>query len=301
MKKIDWRGVFPAVVTHFNSDYSLDLAGMKRHVDVMLKSGVQGFIFLGTLGENCSLEYGEKMELLAAMAEHVRGRVPVMSGVAEYTTKLACRFASDAKKAGCDGLMVLPGMVYKSDRRETVAHYRAVARASDLPIMIYNNPVAYGVDITPGMLGEMSDEKTFVAVKESSENTRRVVDIHNECGERYAVFCGVDDLIMEAQAVGAVGWVAGLGNAFVGENARLWDLLVAGKRDLALEIYRWYAPLLHLDPHPKLVQYIKLAVSECGLGSEVTRPPRLALVGEERERVLQIIRKGIANRPGKKE
>jgi len=299
MKKIDWRGVFPAMVTHFGSDFSLDLAAMKRHVDLMLKSGVTGFIFLGTLGENCSLEYGEKMELLSAMAQHVKGRVPVMSGVAEYTTKLACRFAGDAKKAGCDGLMVLPGMVYKSDRRETVAHYRAVARASDLPIMIYNNPVAYGVDITAEMLGEMSDEPRFVAVKESSENTRRVVDIHNECGDRYAVFCGVDDLIMEAAAVGAVGWVAGLGNAFVGENAKLWELLVANRRDEALKIYRWYAPLLHLDPHPKLVQYIKLAVSECGLGSETVRPPRLPIVGEERERVLETIRKGIATRPAK--
>ncbi len=297
MKKIDWRGVFPAMVTHFNSDYSLDIPAMKRHVDAMLKSGVHGFIFLGTLGENCSLEYGEKLELLSAMAQHVKGRVPVMSGVAEYTTKLACKFAADAKQAGCDGLMVLPGMVYKSDRRETVLHYRAIAKASDLPIMIYNNPVAYGVDITPAMLAEMRDEKNFVAVKESSENTRRVVDIHNECGDRYAVFCGVDDLIMEAQAVGAVGWVAGLGNAFVAENAKLWDLLVAGKYREALEIYRWYAPLLHLDPHPKLVQYIKLAIAECGLGSEVTRPPRLALVGEERERVLEIIRRGIKNRP----
>src|SRR5438067_1648685 len=222
MIKIDWRGVFPAMVTHFNSDYSLDLPAMKGHVDVMLKSGVHGFIFLGTLGENCSLEYGEKLELLATMAEHVRGRAPVLSGVAEYTTKLACRFAADAKKAGCDGLMVLPGMVYKSDRRETIGHFRAVAGASDLPIMIYNNPVAYGVDITAGMLGEMGDEPRFAAVKESSENTRRVVDIHNECGDRYAVFCGVDDLIVEAHAVGAAGWVAGLVNAFPFENALLW-------------------------------------------------------------------------------
>ena len=297
MKKIDWRGVFPAMVTHFSAGFSLDLLAMKRHADAMLKSGVTGFIFLGTLGENCSLEYAEKLELLSAMAQHVKGRVPVMSGVAEYTTKLACKFAADAKKAGCDGLMVLPGMVYKSDRRETVAHYRAIAKASDLPIMIYNNPVAYGVDITPTMLAEMSDEKNFVAVKESSENTRRVVDIHNECGDRYAVFCGVDDLIMEAQAVGAVGWVAGLGNAFVAENAKLWELLVAGKYREALEIYRWYAPLLHLDPHPKLVQYIKLAVAECGLGNENVRPPRLPIVGEERERVMEIVRTGIKNRP----
>ncbi len=297
MKRIDWSGVFPAVVTHFDSEFGLDLPAMRRHVDVLLKSGVDGFIFLGTLGENCSLEYGEKIELLAAMAQHVKGRVPVMSGVAEYTTRLACRFAADAKKAGCDGLMVLPGMVYKSDRRETVAHFRAVAGASDLPIMIYNNPVAYGVDITPEMLGEMGDEKNFVAVKESSENTRRIVDIHNECGDRYAVFCGVDDLIVEAHAVGAAGWVAGLVNAFPEENARLWKLMEEGKRREALSVYRWYAPLLHLDPHPKLVQYIKLAMSECGLGSEVTRPPRLALVGEERERVMSIIRKGIAERP----
>jgi 4-hydroxy-tetrahydrodipicolinate synthase len=299
MKKNSWSGVFPAVVTHFvsASDFSVDVPAMKRHVDAMLRAGVDGFIFLGTLGENTSLEYGEKMELLRGMVEHVKGRVPVLSGVAEYTTKLACRFAADAKKVGCDGLMVLPGMVYKSDRRETIGHFRAVAQASDLRIMIYNNPVAYGVDITPEMLGEIGDEKHFVAVKESSENTRRVVDIHNECGDRYAVFCGVDDLIVEAHSVGAIGWVAGLVNAFPVENATLWKLLGEGKREEALKLYRWYAPLLHLDPHPKLVQYIKLAMSECGLGSEVTRPPRLAIVGEERERVTEIIRAGLENRP----
>jgi 4-hydroxy-tetrahydrodipicolinate synthase len=224
----------------------------------------------------------------------------VLSGVAECTTRTACRFAEDAQRSGVDGLMVLPAMVYKSDPRETMTHFRAVAGASDLPIMCYNNPVSYGVDITPEMFAEMADEPKFVAIKESSENPRRITDLRNACGDRYTLLCGVDDLVLESVALGAVGWVSGLVNAFPHENRLLWDLLQENLWEEAREVYRWYTPLLHLDTHVKLVQYIKLAVAECGYGSERTRPPRLLLEGEERERIRQIIRTGIATRPGVK-
>jgi 4-hydroxy-tetrahydrodipicolinate synthase len=249
------------------------------------------------VGENCSLEYGEKMELLEETVERVAGRVPLLTGVAECSTRLACRFAADAQKSGVDGLMLLPGMVYKSDARETMNHYRAVAAASDLPIMCYNNPVSYGVDITPEMFAELADEPKFVAIKESSENVRRITDLKNLCGERYTLFCGVDDLVLESLLLGAEGWVSGLVNAFPDENRLLWDLATTGRWSEALEVYRWYTPLLHLDTHVKLVQYIKLAVAERGFGAETVRRPRQAIVGAEREAVLKIIRHGIAHRP----
>ncbi len=190
--------------------------------------------------------------------------------------------------------MVLPAMVYKSDPRETIAHYRSVARATDLPIMVYNNPVSYGVDITPEMFVDLGDEPKLVAIKESSENVRRITDLRNACGDRYILFCGVDDLVLESLLLGATGWVSGLVNAFPAENRLLWDLARAGRWDEARAVYRWYTPLLHLDTHVKLVQYIKLAQQECGLGSEMVRAPRLTLEGEERERVLAIIRRSIA-------
>jgi 4-hydroxy-tetrahydrodipicolinate synthase len=296
-KTVSWHGVFPAAVTHFHADLSLDLDATMGHLDAMMRAGVQGFIMLGTVGENCSLEYAEKLELLKRTVEHVARRVPVLTGVAECATRLACRFAADAQKAGVDGLMVLPAMVYKSDPRETITHYRAVAAASDLPIMCYNNPVSYGVDMTPGMFADLADEPKFVAIKESSENVRRITDLKIACGDRYLLFNGVDDLVLESIVLGAVGWVAGLVNAFPAENRLLWDLATAGKWEEARQVYRWYTPLLHLDTHVKLVQYIKLAVSECGLGSERTRPPRLPLAGMERERILAIIRKALATRP----
>ncbi len=298
--KTSWHGVFPAAVTHFRDDESLDLPATMKHLDAMIAAGVHGLIMLGTVGENCSLEYHEKLSVLRATVEHVGRRVPVLSGVAECSTRLACRFAADAELAGVDGLMVLPAMVYKSDGRETLAHFRAVAKASGLPIMVYNNPVSYTVDVTPEMFVDLADEPRFVAIKESSDNVRRITDLKNLCGDRYLLFCGVDDLVLEAVLLGAVGWVSGLVNAFPAENRLLWDLATAGRYAEALEVYRWYTPMLHLDCHVKLVQYIKLAVRECGLGSEKTRPPRLPLVGEERERILGIIRKGMATRPGRR-
>jgi 4-hydroxy-tetrahydrodipicolinate synthase len=294
---IDWRGVFPASTTEFRPDQSLDLPATLRHLDRMIEAGVHGMIMLGTVGENCSLDYREKLDVLRATVEHVAGRVPVLTGVAEGTTALACRFAADAQRAGVDGLMVLPAMVYKSDPRETVAHFRAVARATDLPILVYNNPVSYSVDITPEMFADLADEPRFEAIKESSENVRRITDLKNACGDRYALLCGVDDLVLESLLLGAVGWVSGLVNAFPAENRLLWDLADSGRWEEARALYRWYTPLLHLDTQVKLVQYIKLAAQECGLGSEVVRAPRLILEGAEREQVLAIIRRGIATRP----
>jgi 4-hydroxy-tetrahydrodipicolinate synthase len=294
---VDWHGVFPAATTEFKSDESLDLPATAKHVDAMIKAGVHGMIVLGTVGENCSLDYREKLDVIRAVREVIGGRVPLLTGVAECTTATACRFAVDAQKAGADGLMVLPAMVYKADGREAMTHFRSVARATDLPIMIYNNPVSYSVDITPSMFAELADEKRFVAIKESSENVRRITDLRNVCGDRYLLFAGVDDLALESAMLGATGWVSGLVNAFPAENRLLWDLAMAGKYAEAVKIYRWYTPLLHLDTHPKLVQYIKLANAECGLGSETVRAPRLPLEGREREDVLKIIRDAIRNRP----
>lgn len=297
MSAIEWRGVFPAAVTHFHGDYRIDYTATLNHLDMMIGAGVHGVIMLGSVGENCTLEPEEKRELLRRTVAHVRGRVPVLSGVAECSTAAACRFAADAEQIGVDGLMVLPAMVYKADPREAMAHFRAVARSSRLPIMVYNNPVAYHVDITPEMFAEMADEPRFVAIKESSDNVRRITDLKNLVGDRYLLFCGVDDLVLESLLLGVVGWVSGLVNAFPHENRLLWDLATSGRWTEALQVYRWYTPLLHLDTHTKLVQYIKLAVQECGYGSEVTRPPRLPLIGEERERILGVIRRSLSTRP----
>jgi 4-hydroxy-tetrahydrodipicolinate synthase len=288
---ISWRGVFPAATTQFHPDQSLDLPGTAKQIDRLLQAGVHGMIMLGTVGENCSLEWGEKVEVLRTTVRQVAGRVPVLTGVAECSTSLACRFAAAAQKAGVDGLMVLPAMVYKSDARETLAHYRAVAGATDLPIMCYNNPVSYGVDITPAMFTELAGEPHIVAIKESSENVRRITDLKNQCGDRFVLFCGVDDLILESMLLGVAGWVSGLVNAFPEESRRLWDLATAARYPEALELYRWFTPLLHLDTHVKLVQYIKLAAAECGYGSEIVRAPRLPLVGKEREEILALIRR----------
>lgn len=294
---VSWRGVFPAITTQFHRDQSLDLPGTLKHVDALLDSGIHGLIFLGTVGENCSLEAGEKREVLKAAVQHVKGRIPVLTGVAECTTALARRFAADAQSLGLDGLMLLPAMVYKSDPQETIAHFRSVAAASDLPIMCYNNPVSYGVDITPDMFDFLADEPKFVAIKESSDNVRRITDLKNIVGDRYLLFGGVDDLALESAVLGADGWISGLVNAFPVENRLIWDHIAAGRYREAVDIYRWYTPLLHLDTHPKLVQYIKLAVQEVGLGTEWVRAPRLPLEGPEREHILSIIRGAIANRP----
>lgn len=294
---IVWKGVFPAVTTQMRKDQSIDFEATARHIEVLLDSGVTGIIMLGSLGENTSLEAEEKRQVVKAAIETVKGRVPVLSGVSEYTTAMAVRYAQDMEKLGADGIMLLPAMVYKAFPEETIAHFRTVARNTSLPILCYNNPIGYHVDITPQMFEILAEEPNLQAIKESSGDTRRLTDIRNQVGDRYALFTGLDDLIVEGLVLGADGWVAGTGLAFPFENQYLYDLCRAGEWEKARGIYRWYMPLLHLDTHIKFVQYIKLALQEVGLGAEWTRAPRLPLMGEERERVLQVIRTGIANRP----
>ena len=294
---VDWRGVYPAAMTQLTADQGLDLEATSRHLDHMIRAGVNGLVMLGTLGESTTLDQEEKGAVLKMAIETADGRVPVLSGVAENSTIQACRFAEAAGRLGVDGLMVLPAMVYKSDGRETMAHYRAVARATDLPVMCYNNPVTYGIDITPEMFADLADEPTLVAIKESSDDVRRLTDLANACGDRYLLFCGVDDLILESVVMGATGWVAGLVNAFPEESLRLFELASAGHLDDARKLYRWFMPLLHLDCHVKLVQYIKLAQAMAGLGSETVRAPRMILEGAERERIAAIIQAGLDARP----
>jgi len=294
---VNWKGVFPAIITQFHPDQSLDLPATARHLEAMIRAGIHGVVFLGTVGENTALEYQEKLTLLREMKQAVNGRIPMLTGVAEYTTSLACRFARDAEKLGLDGLMALPAMVYKSDERETAAHFRAVARSTGLPILVYNNPVSYGVDITPEAFARLADEPSLVAIKESSEDVRRLTDLRNIVGNRYILFSGVDDLVLESILLGAEGWVSGLVNAFPHENLALWNLATAGCWQQARELYRWSMPLLHFDTRVKLVQAIKLAMQETGLGSEMVRAPRLPLEGAEREEVLAIVRRALSTRP----
>jgi dihydrodipicolinate synthase/N-acetylneuraminate lyase len=295
--RISWQGVFPAVTTQFHRDQSLDLDSMGRHLGVLMDSGVAGLVILGSLGENQSLDPEEKRRVVERAVEAVNGRVPVLSGVAETSTAAACRHVRDCERLGADGFMLMPPMIYKGDARETMAHFRAVAKATGLPIMIYNNPISYGNDMTPEMFAQLADVQNFVALKESSGNTRRITDLKNVVGGRYAIFTGVDDLIMESAVLGIDGWVAGTGIAFPYENQYFWELTRQGEWTKARQIYEWFSPLLHLDVHVKFVQYIKLAVQECGLGAEWVRAPRLPLIGAERKAILEIIRHGIARRP----
>jgi len=280
-----------------HQDQSLDLEGTARHIEALIDSGVQGLIMLGSLGENTLLEPAEKLLVVQLAMEVSRGRVPVLSGVAEFSTAAACRYCREMEELGADGLMVLPAMVYKAQPEEAMAHFRTVAASTGLPIIVYNNPIAYYVDITPQMFEQLADVENFVAIKESSGDVRRVTDLINQVGNRYTLFAGVDDLILESILLGSEGWIAGTGLAFPKENQKLWDLATAGRWEEARTIYRWFTPLLHLDIPIKFVQYIKLAIQECGLGAEWVRAPRLPLEGEERARVLSIIHKGIESRP----
>ena len=296
--KPHWEGVFPAITTQMQRDGSLDLDATAAHVEALLVSGVTGLIFLGSLGENQSLLAEEKREVMAEMVKFVFGRVPVLSGVAEASVAEACRYVRDCEQIGVDGFMLMPPMIYKSpDPRESLHHFRTVARATGLPIMVYNNPLSYGHDVTPELFARLADQKNLVALKESSGNPRRITDLHNVVGGRYAIFTGVDDLVLESAVLGIDGWVAGTGIAFPDENQRFWELTRRGEWEKARGLYRWFTPLLHLDTHPKFVQYLKLAVQECGLGREWTRAPRLPLVGSERQAVLKIIHDGIRHRP----
>jgi 4-hydroxy-tetrahydrodipicolinate synthase len=292
-----WTGVFPAVTTRFKEDLSLDHAAMERHFAGQLDAGVHGIVVTGTLGENASLTPDEKQEVLSTAVAVSAGRVPVLAGIAETTTAEACRAVERGARGGADGFMVLPGMLYAADERETMRHFRTVAAASDRPIMIYNNPVSYKVDVTPAMLDQLADEPKFVAIKEASDDVRRITDIINRVGDRYRIFTGVDDLAFESLLLGAVGWVAGLVCAFPAETVAIFNLIQAGRIEEAREIYRWFMPLLHLDVSTKLVQNIKLAEVLANGATEYVRPPRLPLAGEERDRVVGVIEDALTARP----
>lgn len=292
-----WQNVFPAVTTQFNADLSLNLDETSEHIDQLIASGIDGIIMLGSLGENNTLLPSEKLEVVRAAKSAAGGKVPVLSGVSELSTQMACDYVRNAEAAGADGFMVMPAMVYHSDRRETLAYFRTVAAASTKPMILYNNPIAYKVDITAEMLEELASEEKFVAVKESCGDTRRITDIFNQVGDRYCIFGGVDDLIFEAAALGAKGWIAGVGLAFPKENQHIWDLMMAGKWTEAREIYRWYTPLLKLDIGNKFVHKIKLCLQEVGIGAEWVRAPRLPLEGEERADALRVIHEQLAKRP----
>lgn len=296
MSKPYWSGVFPAITTQMKRDQSLDLDATAAHAQALIESGVSGIIFLGSLGENQALLPSEKRLVVEAMVKAVAGQVPVLSGVAESSTAAACDYVRDLERIGANGFMLMPPMLYKGDPRETMTHFRQTAKATGLPIMLYNNPICYANDITPEMFEELSDVKNFVALKESTGDTRRITDLHNLVGDRYALFTGVDDLVLESAVLGIDGWVAGSGIAFPCENQYFWDLTRQGKWEEARRLYRWFTPLLHLDTNVKFVQYIKLAVQEAGLGSEWVRAPRLTLSGKERQEVLKVIHQGIDTR-----
>jgi dihydrodipicolinate synthase/N-acetylneuraminate lyase len=288
MQAEQWRGVFPALTTKFKDDFSLDFDAMAGHLEFQLEAGVHGIIILGSLGENATLDTQEKQEMVRFFAERVNGRVPLVCGIAESGTREACMQAEHAAEAGADGFMLLPPMRYQSDRRETLEYFRAVGRISSRPIMLYNNPVAYGTDVTPGDFAALAEHHVFQAIKESSADPRRIPDIRRLTGDRYAIFCGVDDLAFECFSLGAVGWVAGLVVAFPSEAVRFYELVQAQRWSEARGLYEWFLPLLHLDIGPKFVQQIKLVEELHGVGTARVRPPRLPLDEHEAEAVRRV-------------
>jgi 1-pyrroline-4-hydroxy-2-carboxylate deaminase len=295
--KIGWEGVFPAVTTQFKDDFSLDLDATRRVMDALIRDGVSGLIVCGTVGENTSLTRSEKVAVMEAAKDVARGRVPVISGIAEFTTPFAIETAKEAQRIGIDGIMVMPALVYSSKAHETAAHFRGVARAVDLPLMVYNNPPIYKNDVTPQILASLADCETVVCFKESSGDTRRFIDVRNMVGDRFVMFAGLDDVVVESVMVGAVGWVSGMSNAFPREGETLFRLARAGRYEEAMPLYEWFMPLLHLDARPDLVQCIKLCERIMGRGSDLTRPPRLALEPSERSAIESMMAKALANRP----
>lgn len=294
---ISWQGVFPALTTKFTSNDDLDLPLFEKNLQAQLAAGVHGAVLGGTLGEASVLSLKEKETLVKFALDKINGRVPVVLNIAEGSTREAVRHAELAVAWGANGLMLLPPMRYKSDHRETVTYFKAIANSTALPIMIYNNPVDYRIEVTLEMFDELVECSTIQAVKESTRDVTNVTRMINRFGNRLSILCGVDTLALEELLLGAQGWVAGLVCAFPRETVCIYELARSGRIKEATAIYRWFMPLLELDIHPKLVQYIKLAESEVGLGTAMVRPPRLVLEGEERERILAIIRKGIATRP----
>lgn len=292
-----WRGVFPAVTTQFRTDFSVDYDETARVMKALLRDGVSGLIICGTVGENCSLTREEKIGIMEVAKDVAAGRAPVILGVAEYTTAFGAEIAREAARVGVDGLMVMPAMVYPAKPRETLEHYRGIARASDLPIMVYNNPPTYRTDVTPPMMAALADVDTIVAFKESSGDTRRFVDMKNMTGDRFIPFCGLDDVVLESVMLGAVGWVSGLSNVFPREGETLFRLAAAGRYVEAKTLYDWFMPLLHLDARHDLVQAIKFCEKLAGRGSDITRPPRMPLDDAEQAEIRAIMTKATANRP----
>src|SRR5215470_3849657 len=294
----NWAGVFPAATTQFDSSFNVDLSATRAVQAALIRDGVHGMIALGTVGENNSLNPDEKRAVLKAAVETSAGKVPIIAGVSEFTTPTAVAYARDAERLGVNGLMVLPAMVYVPSAAELEYHFRTIARATSLPIMLYNNPPAYRVNIELDTLERLADQPNIVAIKESAPDSRRFTDLFNALGERFVLFAGLDDVAFEGLCLGARGWVSGLTNAFPRESLQLYEALRKGDLERARRIYRWFMPLLHLDAEHDLVQSIKLAESLMGRGSERVRPPRLPLVGARREQVTEMVRRAAAARPG---
>ena len=298
MMTIQWKGVMPAVTTKFNDNDELDLDNFKVNIQAQLDAGVHGIILGGTLGEASTLTELEKRTLVRETVSYVRGAVPVIINIAEQSTKAAIELARMAKEDGASGLMMLPPMRYKADDRETVTYFKKVAKSTSLPIMIYNNPVDYGIEVTMDMFEDLlNDCPNIQAVKESTRDISNINRIRNRFGDRLAILCGVDTLALESLLIGADGWVAGLVCAFPAETVAIYELSKAGRTQEAIDIYRWFLPLLELDINTKLVQNIKLAEVATRIGTENVREPRLRLAGAERKKVLAIIDEAIKNRP----
>ena len=295
--RISWEGVFPAVTTQFNDDLSLNIDATAKVMDGLIRDGVSGLIVCGSVGENTSLVRKEKIAIMEAAKSVAKGRVPVLCGIAEFTTAFAVETAKEAARVGIDGVMVMPALVYSSKPHETAAHFRAVASATDLPVMLYNNPPIYKNDVTPDILASLADVETVVCFKDSSGDTRRFIDTRNMVGDRFVLFAGLDDVIVESVAMGAVGWVSGMSNAFPREGETLFRLAKAGRFTEAMPLYEWFMPLLHLDARPDLVQCIKLCEHIMGRGTALTRPPRLALLPHEKAEVEAMMAKALKSRP----
>lgn len=297
MNSVAWRGVFPALTTKFKTDLSLDFDAMVQHLEFQLDAGVHGVIILGSLGENSTLSLDEKLQLTRFFHKEIAGRVPLLTCIAESSTQQACHLVASSQEIGVDGYMLLPPMRYPSDRRETLFYLETVAAAADLPVMLYNNPVAYGTDLSPADFEQLAANPKFVAIKESSADTRRIPDIRRLLGDRFDIFCGVDDLAYESFSLGAVGWVAGLVVAFPRETVQLYNLMCDGQWAEARELYEWFLPLLHLDIGPKFVQQIKAVEEIVGVGTARVRPPRLLLSDEDTARIRVVVEQALVNRP----
>lgn len=293
----EWKGVFPALLTPFTRDEKLDLDMFEKNLAAQVEAGVHGIIIGGSLGEASTITEKEKEELVEFSVEYLNEDIPVIMNIAESTTADAIKQADNARKWGADGIMLLPPMRYKTDDRETITYFKAVANSTDLPVMIYNNPHDYKIDCRPEMFDELIECANISALKESSRDVTNLTRMKNRFGERIKVLCGVDTLAMEELCLGADGWVAGLVDAFPKETVAIYNLVKAEELGEAIRIYRWFMPLLELDIHSKLVQYIKLAATQTGISSEFVRAPRLTLVGDERERILKVINEAIKKRP----